>query len=139
MASPNHSIEHPAGETPSQSPLSTNYHATEEQMNQWRETLTTILRYYAGLPYSYGEINNLLIISQDRNHFMLVNEGWDQRRRVYGTVVHAEIRAGKIWIHYDGIEEGITDELVEAGVPKRCIVLAFHPIHIRTHTGYAIA
>ncbi|NES83455.1 MAG: XisI protein [Moorea sp. SIO2B7] len=48
-------------------------------------------------------------------------------------MVDGSIRDGKIWIHYDGMEDGITDELVAAGVPKDRIVLAFH------HTGYAIA
>jgi hypothetical protein len=44
---------------------------------------------------------------------------------------------GKIWIHYDGIEDGITDELVAGGVPKDHIVLAFHPPYVRQHTEYA--
>ncbi|WP_293064140.1 element excision factor XisI family protein [Moorena sp. SIO4A5] len=35
---------------------------------------------------------------------MLLHEGWENHRRVYGTIVHAQIRDGKIWIHYDGIE-----------------------------------
>jgi hypothetical protein len=38
-----------------------------------------------------------------------------------------------------GIEDGITDELVAAGVPKDHIVLAFHPPQVRAHTGYALA
>lgn len=134
MASPPNPLEQFSEEN-----LSAKHRPNNAQLDQWRESLTKILQYYADLPYCYGEINNLLIVSQDRNHFMLVNEGWEKHRRVYGTVVHAEIRTGKIWIHYDGIEEGITDELVEAGVPKDCIVLAFHPLHIRPHTGYAIA
>ena len=70
---------------------------------------------------------------------MLVHEGWENNRRVHGCIVHAEIRDAKIWIHYDGIEDGITEELVAAGVPKDCIVLAFHPPQVREHTGYAIA
>ncbi|MEM9214622.1 MAG: XisI protein [Cyanobacteria bacterium P01_F01_bin.150] len=134
MASPHQSLKDLGDKTPSSPSL-----PTEELLNQWRTTLEKILQYYTDLPYCYGEINNLLIISQDRNHFMLVNEGWDGHRRVHGTVVHAEIRNGKIWVHYDGIEDGITDELVESGVPKACIVLAFQPRHIRPHTGYAIA
>ena len=40
---------------------------------------------------------------------------------------------------YDGIEDGITDELVASGVPKDRIVLAFHPPEVRQHTGYARA
>jgi hypothetical protein len=55
-------------------------------------------------------------------------------------VVHAEIRNDKIWIHYDGIEDGITDELVAAGVPERSalFLLSIHP-EVRKHTGYARA
>lgn len=112
---------------------------TNQLLEKWREILEKILKYYASLPYRYGDVKNQVIISRDRNHFMLVHEGWENHRRVYGTITYAEIRDGKIWIHYDGIEDGITDELVDAGVPKDKIVLAFHPPEIRQHTGYAIA
>jgi hypothetical protein len=54
-------------------------------------------------------------------------------------VVHVEIRDDKLWIHYDGIEDSITEELVAAGIPKDHIVLAFHPPFVRQHTGYALA
>ena len=68
-----------------------------------------------------------------------MREGWDDQRRIHGCIVHAEIRNGKIWMHYDGIEDSITEDLVSAGIPKNCIVLAFHPADVRVHTGYAIA
>jgi hypothetical protein len=98
-----------------------------------------ILQYYAELPYRYGDVLTYVIVSRDLNHFMLVHEGWENDRQVHGCVVHAEIRSNKIWIHYDGIEDGITNELVAAGVPKDHIVLAFYPPQVREHTGYAIA
>ncbi|MFN5265589.1 MAG: element excision factor XisI family protein, partial [Pseudanabaena sp.] len=56
-----------------------------------------------------------------------------------GCVTHVQIIDDKIWIQRDGIEDGITDELVEAGIPKDKIVLGFHPPSVRPHTGYAIA
>ncbi|AOY79985.2 MULTISPECIES: XisI protein [Moorena] len=112
---------------------------TNQRLEQWRETLENILKYYANLPDRYGDVTTSVIISGERNHFLLVHEGWENHRRVYGTIVHGEIRDGKIWIHYDGIEDGITDELVASGVPKDRIVLAFHPPEIREHSGYAIA
>lgn len=66
-------------------------------------------------------------------------EGWENQQRVYGVLVHAEIRDCKIWIQYDGIEDSITEELVSLGVPKDRIILAFHPPELRKYTGYAIA
>lgn len=70
---------------------------------------------------------------------MLFDVGWQQKRRVHGCVTHVQIINGKIWIQRDGIEDGITDELVEAGVPKDKIVLGFQPPNVRPYTGYAIA
>ncbi|MGD1864684.1 MAG: element excision factor XisI family protein [Phormidesmis sp.] len=49
------------------------------------------------------------------------------------------MRDDKIWIHFDGIEDSITEELVEAGIPQDKIVLSFHSPRVRQHTGYAIA
>lgn len=108
-------------------------------LERWRDILEKILQYYADIPYRYGDVITYLIVSRDGNHFMLVHEGWENNQRVHGCIVHAEIRNNKIWIHYDGIEDGITDELVAAGVPKDCIVLAFHPPEVREYTGYALA
>jgi hypothetical protein len=107
-------------------------------IDQWHDRLRKILQHYADIPYRYGDITTSVVISQDQTHYLLIHEGWEQGRRIHGTIVHAEIRNGKIWIHYDGIEDGITDELVAAGVPKEQIVLAFHPIEIRQHTGYGV-
>ena len=105
----------------------------------YHDTVEKTLNDHAAIPYSYGDIQQYVIVSRDGTHFLLFNEGWHGKRRVHGVVTHVEIREGKIWIHFDGIEDGITDELLAAGVPKDRIVLAFYPPHLREHTGYALA
>ena len=108
-------------------------------IEQWRSVLTQILQEYAKLIQLGAGVRVYVLVSQDQSHFMLMHEGWQGDQRLYGAIVHAEIRDDKIWIHFDGTEEGITEELVAAGVPKEDIVLAFHPPHLRQHTGYAVA
>jgi aspartyl-tRNA synthetase len=44
--------------------------------------------------------------------------GWQNSQRVHGSIVHIDIRDGKIWIQHDGTEEGIANRLVAYGVPK---------------------
>jgi hypothetical protein len=112
--------------------------SSDPQIDRWRYALETILQHYAAIPYRYGDVSTYVVVSRDLNHYMLIQEGWEKTHRIHGTIVHAEIRNNKIWIHYDGIEDSITEELVATGIPKDHIVLAFHPHHIRTHTGYAI-
>jgi hypothetical protein len=45
----------------------------------------------------------------------------------------------KIWIRQDGTEHEIAKALVQAGVPKEHIVLAFRPAEMRQHTEYAVS
>jgi XisI protein len=80
-----------------------------------------------------------LIVSNDHTRYLVIDEGWIDQKRVHALIFDAEIRNHKIWLHHDGLDHGITDELVAAGVPKDQIVLAFHPPDIRPHTGYAVA
>ena len=105
----------------------------------YQDTVERILKEHASIPYSHGEIKQYVIVDRDRTHFLLFNEGWDRKKRVHGCVTHVQIVGDKIWIHYDGIEDGITGELVAAGVPKDRIVLAFYPPEVREYTEYALA
>ncbi|MEG3926109.1 XisI protein [Microcoleus sp. AT3-A2] len=110
-----------------------------DRLKFYQDTIEKILKDHAAISYSHGDIQQYVIIDADRTHFLLFNEGWDRKKRVHGCVTHVQIIGDKIWIHYDGIEDGITVELVAAGVPKDHIVLAFHPPEVRKYTGYAIA
>lgn len=110
-----------------------------DRLKFYQDTIEKILKDHAAISYSHGDIQQYVIIDADRTHFLLFNEGWDRKKRVHGCVTHVQIIGDKIWIHYDGIEDGITVELVAAGVPKDHIVLAFHPPEVREYTGYAIA
>ena len=56
---------------------------------------------------------------------------------VYGTIIHVDIRDGKIWIQRDFTEEGVASELVDLGVPKTDIVLGFKPPSMRQFTDFA--
>jgi hypothetical protein len=109
-----------------------------DRLDRYREILYKLLSQYTSLMSKPNRITSSVIVSEDRNHFMVINEGWEDKRRIHSLVFHAEIRDGKLWVHHDGIDRGITEELVDAGIPKDHIVLAFHPPHIRQHTGYTV-
>lgn len=110
-----------------------------DRLEQYRDNIYKILSSHADIPYSYGDIKSEVVVNQDRNHYLLMISGWDGNLRIHGCVVDVEIINDKIWIQRDGIEDGITDDLVTAGVPKDKIVLAFHAPEVRCYTGYAVA
>ncbi|MHC5776258.1 XisI protein [Nostoc sp.] len=73
-----------------------------------------------------------------RHRYQLVNAGWSNKRRVYGCVLHLDIKNEKIWIQHDGTEGGIANELISRGIPKKDIVLAFHSPFKRQFTEFAV-
>ncbi|NEQ71111.1 MAG: XisI protein [Symploca sp. SIO2D2] len=79
-----------------------------------------------------------LVIDRERDRYLLVEVGWENGYRIYGTVLHIDIIDNKLWIQHDGTEEGIADELVTLGIPKQQIVLGFKPIDRRQVTEFAI-
>jgi hypothetical protein len=63
-----------------------------------------------------------------------VHAGWSKNHRKYGCLIHRDIKDGKIWIQHDGTERGVANALVELGVPKDDIVLAYQPPYKRAYT-----
>jgi XisI protein len=110
-----------------------------DTLDRFREIIETILIEYTKIPYSHGDFHTEAVFDRTRDRYLLVNVGWDDGKRVHGSLVHIDIIDGKLWIQRDGLEHGITSELVQAGIPKDRIVLAFRPPEIRRLTEYAVA
>lgn len=104
-----------------------------------KEIIKKIFNEYAAYKISYGEVETETIFDDVKGHYELVHHGWIGRRRIHGCLLHVDIQGDKIWIQHDGTEEGIANELVEVGVPRDRIVLAFHHPDTRKYTDFAVA
>jgi len=109
-----------------------------DKINRYREHIQQLLNLYAINKPSYGEIETEVITDLEHDHYQLVHVGWNNKRRVYGCVLHFDIKQGKVWIQYNGTERHVAEELVELGVPKEDIVLGFHSPYRREFTDYAV-
>ncbi len=110
-----------------------------DTIEEYRKKIKSILTDYVSIPYSRGDIKSKLIISNDRNNYLVMTLGWQNKKRVHGCIIHLEIIDDKIWIHRDGTEYGIANELLDAGIAKDKIVLGFHPADIRQYTDFAVS
>jgi XisI protein len=110
-----------------------------DDLNRYRKILRDLIHTYAQYQPARGEVQIEVIIDEAQDHYELMYAGWNGPYRIHGSVLHFDIRAGKVWIQHDGTEEGIAEKLVAAGIPRDHIVLAFKPPTIRPHTGYASA
>ncbi len=102
-----------------------------DSLEEIRTIIESILLEYTKIPYAYGDFHSEAIFDRVRDRYVLMNVGWDNGRRVHGSLVHIDIIDGKLWIQRDGLEHGVASELIEAGVPKSRIVLAFKSPEVR--------
>jgi len=113
--------------------------AVEQYRQYIQQLLTEKVQRSALNNYTECEFEKQLIFDLQRDRYQLMHVGWTEREmRNYGCVLHLAIKDGKIWIHQDGTEDGIANALLELGVPKQDIVLAFYPPSMRKYTEFAI-
>ena len=110
-----------------------------DRTTHYRQIVKEVIRNHARFQPSYGEVEVETIFDEASDHYELCYTGWDGYHRIHGTVLHIDIRHGKVWIQHDGTEEGVAEEFVMAGVPRDHIVLGFQPPNLRKHTEYAAA
>ncbi len=110
-----------------------------DSLTHYRETIKSILQEHSVHKPAYGDIEVELILDEQHDHYELSYIGWDGYNRIHGSIIHIDIKNGKIWIQYDGTDDEIANRLVEAGIPQSQIVLAFQPPYKRKYTDFAAA
>ena len=110
----------------------------DDKLTRYREIVRGLVTEYAGHTPSYGEVESYPVIDPVGDHYLAVQAGWDQHRRIQGAFLHFDIIGGKIWIQFNGTDQKVASELEAAGVPKEDIVLGEKSPRMRPHTGYAV-
>ena len=110
-----------------------------DTLETYRQLCEKILTEYTLIPYAYGDIQIQTVFDRVSDHYMVMLVGREGKKRVHGCLIHLDIVQDKIWVQRDGTEHGIARDLLEAGVPRDRIVLAFRSPEVRQETGFAVA
>ncbi len=92
-----------------------------------REKVKQVISTYARLTPSHGQIRLDTVFDQEHDRYALMQVGWSQGRRVRGNLIYITLQNDQICLEYDGIEQGITQDLLDLGVPPAQITLTFLP------------
>ena len=93
----------------------------------YRETIKKTILDYAKLRPSHGDIRLDAVFDDAHDRYILTQVGWDRGRRVKGNLIYITLHDRKVFIEYDGIENGITGDLISRGIPEDQIVLSYLP------------
>ncbi|MEC4895092.1 MAG: XisI protein [Oscillatoria sp. PMC 1051.18] len=110
-----------------------------DKLDLYRQLIQELLLERAKLRSPNDPVKSQVIFDRERDRYQLVNLGWkNSSTRIYGCILQVDIIDGKIWVQHDGTENAIASQLVEKGVPKQDIVLAYHAPHVRKYTEFAL-
>ncbi len=111
-----------------------------DKLTTYRQLIRSILDKYVNIRLANSpDIENELVIDEKLDHYQLIRLGFEENRRVYYCVFHFDIKNEKIWIQQDTTDIPVAQLLLDAGVPKEDIVLAFHAPYRRELSGFAVA
>jgi hypothetical protein len=90
-----------------------------------REIVKQVIERYAQFKPSHGNIRLDPVFDETQDRYALMQVGWDRGQRVRGNLIYITLQDGKIYVEYDGMEQGIVKDLIAAGIDSQRIVLAF--------------
>ncbi len=96
------------------------------KVENYRRILRQIVEQHASTPRRPDQVELVPIIDLVYDNYLLMRIGWDRVGRAHHILFHFRLKEGRVWIEWDGIEHGITNDLIEAGIPEEDIVLAFY-------------
>ncbi len=85
------------------------------------------------------DIDFVPISDKEKNHFQIIAMGWENDDRIFNLLFHLDVIGDKIWVQEDKMENSIAERLVEKGISKKEIVLAYFPDYHRAYTEYAVS
>lgn len=109
-----------------------------DTLMRYRHIVQQVMTNYAAHRPSLPTIEVETILDPQTDHYQIMTMGWRDQERIYGTILHVDIRRGKIWIQHDGTEDGIAEQFVAAGIPKTDIVLAYQSPFKRQFSEFAV-
>lgn len=96
------------------------------KLDGYRRILQQVVEKHAAVKIPDGQAESVPICDPVHDNYLLMSVGWDVTGRAHYVIFHLRLKDGKVWIEWDGIEYGIAHDLLEAGIPKEDIMMAFY-------------
>jgi hypothetical protein len=109
-----------------------------DKLTQYQTCIQTLLEKHSHFKTSDADIETQLFFDTTRHHYQLMRVGWNELHRVYHTVLHFDIKDGKIWLQQNTTDIDVGQQLIDMGIPKTDIILGLHPAYKRPYTGYGV-
>jgi hypothetical protein len=106
-----------------------------DKLTFYRQSIKQLLSQYHSMEKQDEHYESQLIFDEIRDHYLWLDVGWDDYKRIYYTVIHFDIKNGKIWLQQNATDLNPAEDLIEMGVSREDIVLGLQPPYKRPYTN----
>jgi DNA-binding GntR family transcriptional regulator len=112
-----------------------------ENLTHYQNLIKQFMSQFAELTNSQPTPNTEMIVIFDDEHkqYVLMNMGWTEKGHLHHTTLHVYLRDEQFWIEEDWTEKGFANYLLEQGISREKIILAFHPPQMRHLTDFVVS
>jgi hypothetical protein len=112
-----------------------------DRIELYRKSIKSFLKQYADSINQSPEpgVETELVLDSENDHYLLLDIGWGQGKRVHHCIFHFDIKDGKIWIQENNTDCDIDEELEEMGISKKEIVVGFRHPSMREYSEFSVA
>lgn len=109
------------------------------RVEKYPTLIKELLSQYSSVETPRNDVDVQLIFDEKRDHYQWLNVGWDGSNRIYRSIIHIDIKEGKIWLQQNLTDLDPAEDLVNLGVPRQDIILGLQPPFKRPYTDYGVA
>ena len=110
-----------------------------DKLTFFRKCIKNILSQYHLDDLTEEGYDSQLIFDEERDHYLWLDLGWEDSKRIYFTVIHFDIKDDKIWLQRNMTDLDPAKDLIEMGVEYQDIILGLQAPFKRPYTDYGVA
>lgn len=103
-----------------------------DRIENYRQILEKIVKRHAQFQPANGEINTHAVCDHEADEYMVIDSGWNEKgKRIYDVVLHFRLEDGTIYLERDNTDAEVIRELLDSGIGREDIVLAYNPLPLQ--------
>lgn len=100
-----------------------------DRIEKYRQILESVVKRHAQFQPANGQIETHSICDRENDEYMVIDSGWNEKgRRIYDVVLHFRLQDGTVFVERDNTDAEVARELLEAGIEKDDIILAYNAL-----------
>lgn len=103
---------------------------------KYQTIIKNVLQRYASYPIPNADIRSSLAFDDEHGSYAFLQAGWYGQKYLHGAIIHVDLIGDEVWIQYDGTEEGVVLDFIQAGIPTTAIILGFREPDVREFVDF---